>query len=231
MRYFLMIALAAILLSGCGSGSDGGASDSAEAVSDSELRRDSRKRLLEGRDMLPKELEALGQDFAEKISNMTLNEAKQCRVSLYTESQHFKLGYPSGFDVDFREADRDKERVQFLAFLYYGVDEIVQEQEREAEVKNVSDAPQSVQRQILREGKFHKTVESLARCKVELMTLEDTELPYHKLFCSGSTKQEQNVYRRRINNMQAYCEALGREYLETGRIKRDSYDKSPMVFK
>lgn len=222
-----LLAIGLLILAGCG----GETPKQSDVKSDSELRRDSRLRVLEGRDMLPTELEALGQDFAENIERMTLNEAKQCRVSLYTESQHFKMGYPSGFDRDFREQDREQAEANFYTFLYYAIDEIVVLREREFEKKNITDAPESVQRQILREGKFHQTVESLARCKMELIPREDTDLPYFKLFCQGTDSVDRNVYERRIDAMQKYCEALGREYLENGSIDPDSYEKSPLVYK
>ncbi len=228
MRYLMTSIMALLMATGCDSGDD---VKTKPIKSESELRRDSRLRLLEGRDMLPKELQALGEDFAENITNMTQNEAKQCRVSLYTKSDHFKAGYPTGFDVDFREKDREQLEAQFYTFLYYGIDEIVQRRERETEEKNLADAPDSVKRQILREGNFHKTVESLARCKMEEIPREDSNLPYFKLFCLGTSSVERKIHENRIHMMQKYCEALGREYLETGTINPDSFESSPMVFK
>ena len=231
MKKLSLYGVAAICLAACAEPVAKSSTEAERVEEVSELRRDSRLRLIEGRDMQPDELRALGEEFASNLENFTLNEAKQCRVSLYTKSYHYAKGYPTGFDVDFKEKGREQARVHFLAFLYYGINSHLRKLEREVELERIKDAPSSVKQQILREGKFHEAVESLARCKGGEMAKTDADLPYYKLYCAATTKQEQVVLSRRIDNMQAYCEKLGREYLETGAIKPESYEMSPMVFK
>ncbi len=213
-----------MVISGCSEPDKSKANPKPPVKTESEIRN----QLLDGASVSVRQLETLGKSFGEKLTDLTLTEAKECWVNLYTQSTHFKAGDPTGFFGDFTQPDREEAAANRMAFAFYGFDAAVNHLEREKAKADMADAPKSVQNQILRTGDFHKSVVALARCKFEDMIVEDGNLPYYKIFCAGASKAKRNKQYLLQSKMQDHCNALANSFLETGDINPSLLADTPM---
>ncbi len=231
MRGIIFIILAALVLAGCSEGELKTRSKTVSADSNAEqatpLRRDSRRRLLRGRSMELDELMALAEDFSDKAEGITLTEAKECRIGLYAMSMHFEEERSDGFDGDFRKADRDESFVQRLTFAYYGFDRMVKRLEIDEAMAELGNAPESVKRQIIREGIDHSTAENLIWCDYDSLTPNDMDTPSYRTFCAYYDDVKETIRQRQVwRNYFKYCHELQMNYLEDGGIDSAIYQQS-----
>lgn len=231
MRISALVVSAAMVLGGCSS-DDASQNSEIVKVSDSQerstpLRRDSRKRLVDGRTMDIEEIMALAEDFSEKMDGITLVEAKECRILLYSMSGHFDDEREDGFDGDFRAGDRSEAFAQKLAFLYFGFDRAVKRLEIEQAIANLGNAPESIKKQVIREGIEHSTAENLIWCDYESLQSEDMDTISYKNFCAHYDDINE---RRRVHiiwkNFHKYCFRLESSYLKDGVIDPEIYAES-----
>jgi len=213
MRNIIGAVFASVFLMACGSGE----TEKSEAVKAKPeqpvLTEDTGQKFLEGVQLSSNEIEALGKNFGSKLTDLKLEEAKECWVGLYTQSLHFQSGNPTGFDFDFTQGGREQSEADRLTFAYYGFDNAVNRLEKDKAILEMIDAPESAKNQILKDGAFHQSVTSLARCKVEDMILEDSYLPYYQIYCvaAGPTKrQQQNELQAKMQN---HCAPFCRNFL------------------
>ena len=219
------IAIAAIALcAACGEKEESTRSFTPAVKTESE----SRMRLLDGANVSVSELETLGKSFGEKLTGLTLPEVKECWVSLYTQSDHFESGNPSAFSGDFSQPGREDSVANQMTFAFYGFDAAVKELEKEGARAEIADAPESVQKQILKAGEFHRSVVSLARCKYEDIAIEDKPAPYFQIFCEGASNQERNRQYQLRSKMQDHCNQMASSFLEIGDIKPSLLEDTPM---
>lgn len=191
------------------------------------LRRDSRRRLLRGRAMELDEILAMAEDFSEKVEDITLVEAKECRIGLYALSMHFEEEREDGFDGDFRKADRDQEVVNRMTFAYYGFDRMVKRLEVEEAMDALGNAPESVKRQVIREGIEHSTAENLIWCDFDSLKTNDMDTPSFNAFCAHYDDFGETLRRRHIwRNFYEFCHVLQLDYLDDGLIDPASYEES-----
>lgn len=231
MRISALVVLAAMVLGACSS-DDASQNTEIVKVSDSQerstpLRRDSRKRLVDGRTMDIEEIMALAEDFSEKMEGITLVEAKECRILLYSMSGHFDDEREDGFDGDFRAGDRSEAFAQKLAFLYFGFDRAVKRLEIEQAIANLGNAPESIKKQVIREGIEHSTAENLIWCDYESLQSEDMDTISYKNFCAHYDDINE---RRRVHTIwksfHKYCFRLESSYLKDGVIDPEIYAES-----
>jgi len=224
MQKLITVFLATALCAACGKKETTEGSFTPVAKTESE----SRVRLLDGANVSVTELETLGKSFGEKLTGLTLPEAKECWVTLYTQTYHFESGNPSAFSGDFSQPGRESSVANQMTFAYYGFDAAVKRLEREMAKEEMSDAPESVQKQILRAGDFHRSVVSLARCKYEDIAIEDKPAPYFQIFCEGAGIGQRNSQYATRSKMQDHCNQMASSFLETGDIKPDLLEDTPM---
>ena len=231
MQNLIFVILTAVFLAACSGEGSGKSSDSPEVSKTKEraspLRRDSRQRLVAGRTMDIEEIMALAKDFSEKMDGITLVEAKECRILLYSMSSHFDDEREDGFDGDFRDGERSEGFAQKLAFLYFGFDRAVKRLEIEQALAKLGNAPESIKRQVVREGVEHSTAENLIWCDYESLKSEDMETISYKNFCAHYDDINE---RRRIHatwkNFHKYCFRLESSYLKNGMIDPEIYAES-----
>lgn len=189
---------------------------------------ESRYRLSSGLPVTPSELDGLGKIFAGQLTDLTLPEAKECWVSLYTQSLHFESGDPSGFTGDFSQPGRDASDAANMTFAFYGFEQAVRDLEKSKISDEMADAPESIKKQILKGGEFHKSVVSLARCKFDDMIPEDSYMPYYLIYCAGAGIEERNKQYEMQANMRDHCNLLVNSFLETGDINPALLSDTPM---
>lgn len=224
MRFTIVTVMMVAILAGCDAPVEQKPAPKEPEFSEAE----SRYRILKGEDVSQKDIQRVGEIFGSKITDLSLWEAKECRVTLYTQSAHFNSGNPTGFTGDFAQQDRDKSDANRMTFAYAAFDYAVKHREKEKAVSEMEDAPQSVQKQILRQGEFYTSVLSLARCKPDEMIRGDSNTPYFQVYCVGAGKtkrREQNTTRALMAD---YCNTLASEFLETGGVKPSVLTNSPM---
>ena len=224
MRLFTMLLAAAAILAGC--------EPAKEAVPQKEQKQrplsEVRLRLDEGLELTRSEIQEAGKVFGGQIQDLTLAEAKECRVGLYIKSRHFNSGDPTAFTNDFSQDDREQSEVNRMTFAYKGFDEAVRNLEIQRVRDEMSDAPESVQKQILREGGFHKSVVGLARCKQEEMTAEDSQVVYFQIYCAAAGITRRNQQYRMQAKMETHCNQLADSFIDTGAVNPSLLENTPM---
>jgi len=229
MKTFTVVVMMVFMAAGCGEQNEIETPEVVpDQVSEAERFEAARSSLLAGQKISPNDLRDIGIDFGKKLAVLKLTEAKECRVGLYIQSEHFRSGNPTGFNVDFSQADRDRGEADLLSFAYYGFNHAVRQLEVEKIKSDMSDAPASIRNQAVGKGDFYTSVVALSRCKFEDMAAIDSQLPYYKIFCvaAGASKRErQNQQQAKMNTI---CDDLSLEYLKTGYVDMSLLETSPL---